>query len=648
MTHQASKVEEALRESEKRLADIIRFLPDATFAIDLEGKITIWNRAAEEFTGIKAADMLGKGEQEYSVAFYGKKRPMLIDMVINPSAEIEELYSYVRKDEDVFASESYTKSVKYERAYVTGIAGPLCDADGKMIGAIESIRDITEREQTKEKFKESTRLLQLVLDTMPARLFWKDRNSTYLGCNRLVVADAGLTSSAELIGKTDFDTPWKEQAPAFRADDAEVIQTGIPKLNYEERLTDSEGLTMWLRTNKLPLKDSEGQIIGVMGSWEDITEQKKAEAALKEFERRLSLYFQQTMFAVIEWDMDFRVSEWNPAAESIFGYKRGEAIGKSAYDLIVPKDIMEKVSSIWDKLITEAGNILNVNDNITKDGKTITIEWFNTPIVNDEGVVIGVISLAQDITERQSAEKELQELTKTLECRVAERTAQLEASNKELESFVYSVSHDLRAPLRSISGFSQAILEDYYDKLDDMGKDYIDRVLTSSRRMEMLIEDLLRLSRIIRAETQIETVNLSNIAEEVIADLKRAEPEREIVIVIEPDVRVESDRNQLRIVIENLLGNAWKFTGKRPVGEIEFGRMQINGETVYFVKDNGVGFDMEYSNKLFKPFQRLHGDAEFTGTGIGLAIVYRIITRLGGKTWAEAEVDKGATFYFTL
>lgn len=242
----------------------------------------------------------------------------------------------------------------------------------------------------------------------------------------------------------------------------------------------------------------------------------------------------------------------------------------------------------------------------------------------------------------------LNELARSLERRVVERTAQLEDTNRELEAFTYSVSHDLRAPLRSIDGFSLAIQEDYTDKLDDAGKDYIDRVRAATQRMAQLIDDLLRLSRITRVEMRRESVNLSEMAREIIDELKNSNPEREAEIVIQPDVMAEGDPDLLKIALGNVLGNAWKFTSKASIGRIELGTTDIDGEQAYFVRDNGIGFDMAYAGKLFTPFQRLHAETEYPGTGIGLAIVKRIIARHEGRIWAEGVVGQGATFYFTL
>ncbi|MBS1214172.1 MAG: multi-sensor signal transduction histidine kinase [Proteobacteria bacterium] len=225
---------------------------------------------------------------------------------------------------------------------------------------------------------------------------------------------------------------------------------------------------------------------------------------------------------------------------------------------------------------------------------------------------------------------------------------QLEAVNKELEAFAYSVSHDLRAPLRSIDGFSQALLEDYGSQLDAMGQDYLRRVRAASQRMAQLIDDMLQLSRLTRGEMSIESVDLSAVVEDVLADLKHSEPDRQVECIVAPGIQVSADPRLLRAVMENLLGNAWKYTGKHPSARIEFGVTHRDGKRAYFVRDDGAGFDMHYVGKLFAPFQRLHAMEEFSGNGIGLATVQRIIRRHGGQVWAEGEVERGATFTFTL
>ena len=249
----------------------------------------------------------------------------------------------------------------------------------------------------------------------------------------------------------------------------------------------------------------------------------------------------------------------------------------------------------------------------------------------------GILVLGSDITKRKKAEDALKSYAR-----------ELETANKELEAFSYSVSHDLKAPLRAMDGFSEILIGDYKEKLDETGQDYLNRIRKASQTMSQLINDMLKLSRIIRTEIQFETVGISEMIKSIAKELQGSQPERKVKFVIKPEVMVTADERLLEIALKNLLENAWKFTTKRDAGVIEFGMTTQDGETVYFIKDNGVGFDMTYKDKLFQPFQRLHNEKEFPGTGIGLAIVERIIRRHGGRIWAASEVGKGSTFFFTF
>jgi signal transduction histidine kinase len=267
----------------------------------------------------------------------------------------------------------------------------------------------------------------------------------------------------------------------------------------------------------------------------------------------------------------------------------------------------------------------------SRDEISVLIEAFN-----------GMLS---QIQERDGA---LQKAHDELEQRVQERTTELNNTNKELEAFSYSVSHDLRAPLRAIDGFSQALLEDYGEKLDSIGQDHLQRVRLAAQRMSALIDDLLNLSRVTRSEMRQEKVDLSAVVKSTAEELQRGAPTRNVTFVITEGLKVDGDSRLLRVAVENLLGNAWKYTSAHNCARIEFGLNKDNGRTAYFIRDDGAGFDPRYSNRLFGAFQRLHGINEFPGTGIGLATVQRIIRRHGGEIWAEGAVEKGATFYFTL
>lgn len=258
------------------------------------------------------------------------------------------------------------------------------------------------------------------------------------------------------------------------------------------------------------------------------------------------------------------------------------------------------------------------------------------------------VLMTQDITERRRAEDEVRRLNTELEQRVFERTAELEAVNKELEAFSYLVSHDLRSPLRAIDGFSQALLEDYNDALDDTGRDLLHRVRAACQRIGQLIDVMIELSRVTRTEMNMADIDLSEMVREIAADLKSEEPERSMEFSIQSGIKDRGDERLIRVASQNLIGNAWNFTTKKSQARIEFGCANEGNTTEYYIRDNGAGFDMIYADKLFGAFQRLHGSDEFAGTGIGLATVQRVIRRHGGSIRAEAAVNQGAIFYFTL
>ncbi|MFP6640967.1 MAG: ATP-binding protein [Myxococcota bacterium] len=262
----------------------------------------------------------------------------------------------------------------------------------------------------------------------------------------------------------------------------------------------------------------------------------------------------------------------------------------------------------------------------------------------------GILFLTvEDITEQQSAEEALRNHRDELQQEVEHRTKELQDSNRELEAFCYSVSHDLRAPLRALDGFAEAIIDDYHDKLDDSGRLYLDRIRAATTRMASLIDDLLQLSRVGRREMMKGRVNLSDMAGLLVEELRNGEPDRKVVTTIDEDLVAIGDRRLLGVVMQNLLGNAWKFTGKNDHARIEVGRgVSKGGREQFFVRDNGAGFDMTYHDKLFAPFQRLHNSTDFPGAGVGLATVQRIIHRHRGRVWADSEVGAGSTFSFSL
>jgi PAS domain S-box-containing protein len=332
----------------------------------------------------------------------------------------------------------------------------------------------------------------------------------------------------------------------------------------------------------------------------------------------------------------------------MFGYSDSELLGQTTEMLYAdPQDFVDQGR----KRFRSGSNVNRGAYEVRykrKDGSVFWTESLGAQVKDSQGNHLGFIGIFRDITERHKAEETIRRLNAELEQRVLERTSQLEAANKELETFSYSVSHDLRAPLRSIDGFAHALEEDYAKQLDDTALDYLNRVRQASQRMGTLIDDMLNLSRVARASLRRETVDVSRMAKEIVDELKQTESQRVIDVSIASDLKVSADPVLFRVALQNLLENAWKYTRRTSQARIEFATTTHRDTPCFYVRDNGTGFDMQYANKLFAPFQRLHSVQAFEGTGIGLATVARIIRRHGGRIWAEAAVDRGATFYFTL
>jgi PAS domain S-box-containing protein len=599
----------------------------AIISTDTAFSITGWNRAAEDIYGWKAEEILGRPSEDILQTRFlnGRDKEENMRQIMEQGYWSGGVFQRRKDGTDVFIS-SAVRTVKGNR--------------GQLMGAVLVNRDATEEKRAEDALKESEAKANALIKYAPTGIYEFDYAvPRFLSVNDAMCSLTGYTRE-ELLA----------MGPSAMLDDdskklfAERIKLQLAgkeigkEVEYRVKRKDGSVMTVTLDVAFSREKPHTALVIG-----HDITARLQAERELKESEE--ALRESQTLLRAI-WDgssdpvyvkdMQSRILVCNPALEKVVGKPAAEIIGKTDGEYYGDEATGRELRE-HDLLVTKSGLAYTVEETVpTPDGPRAFLSS-KAPYRNASGEIIGTIGISHDITLRKLAEEARDRYAR-----------ELESANKELEAFSYSVSHDLRAPLRALDGFSEALLTDCGDSLDETGKGYLNKVRKATQTMSQLIDDMLKLSRVARAQMNEEQVNLSDMAQSIVEELKTNQPERRAEIVIAPDITVNGDRQLLRIFLNNLLENAWKFTAKRPETKIELGINEKNGEKVYFIKDNGVGFDMKYAGKLFQPFQRLHSNREYEGTGIGLATAQRVIRRHGGRIWAESEVGKGATFHFTL
>jgi PAS domain S-box-containing protein len=614
-------------ESLERQADLLRLSFDAVVVWRLEGAIESWNRGAEQLYGYSEREALGSITHELLRTAH--------------SVSWQEFEANLR---ECGTWEGELRHIAKDGREVTVISRHQLIVDGNGVERVlETNRDITERKQAEETLRSTQAKMQGIISSAMDAVISINEQQRIVVFNRAAETIFRCAASEAIGSSIDRFIP-KSLKEVHRE---HIRRFGIGGVTA--RSMSSPGILEGVRSNgeEFPIEATISQTVAegerlFTVILRDITERKRAEDAL----RRQAALIDLTPDVFTVRLLDGTFTYWNRGAEALYGWSKEEAIGQQSHALFQTK-FPQRLEEI-DEQLKRTGSWTGELIHRTKDGREITVysKWLAQ--FDAQGNVTDVLESNADITARKKAEQQIQELNQQLEDRVRRRTAELETANKELETFSYSVSHDLRGPLRTMDGFSQALLEDHSGALDEKGKHYVDRIRKAAQKMGQLIDDLLQLSRIGRSDMQIKVVNLSELALAVIDELRVNDPDRKVDVTIEPGLEVRGDPGLLQVALYNLLSNAWKFTSRREGARIEFGRVKDRPRTAFFVRDNGAGFDMQYADHLFSPFHRLHADEEFKGTGIGLATVQRIIRRHRGSIWAEASQEKGATFYFEL
>jgi PAS domain S-box-containing protein len=550
------------------------------------------------------------------------------------------------------------------RLWVASHGDTTYDDAGRPVRMTGFCFDVTARREAEQALRASEELWRTVLENIPAIVATVDAGGAVVFANRFLLDLTGWTWD-EVHGADYFDTflPETEREEVRRLLLAMMREgaTGDDSTHENDIVTRDGRRRSVLWSNVLSF-DAEGRATGITGLGVDLTERKAAEAALRESEQRLRAseqrlrasethfraFFEEASVGMATTSPSKGWLEVNDALCGMLGYSRDELAELTWAELTHPDDLGLDVTQFERMVRGQIDGCALDKRFVRKDGGIIHTHLVVHAVRDADGGVAYFAAVLEDVSERVRAEEQSRRFSAELEHRVEQRTAELLAANRELEAYAYSISHDLRAPLRALDGFSQILLADHLEALDEEGRGHLRRIRASAQRMGQLIDALLLLSRLSRRDLVIEDVDLSGLAESVVARMRAAEPDRVVETRVLAGCAATTDARLAEALLGNLLENAWKFTRGRDEAHVEFGSTMVDGERTFYVRDDGAGFDPRYAEKLFKPFQRLHSAEEYPGTGIGLASVGRIVARLGGRCWAEGAVDGGATFFFTL
>lgn len=515
---------------------------------------------------------------------------------------------------------------------------PVFNARGRLAGYRGTARDITAHRVSEQRLRDAQAALQMAAKAGPMGTWSIDLPSSELNWS----SEAGAILEVPQGDPCSMETAINSYAPEYlgkiRSAVAACVTDGKP-FSLEAQIITASQRRIWVSTTGQVERDSAGVAVGVRGALQDITGSKQSTEESRQLSAKLSLTLQTMTDGFYALDREWRFTYVNPEAERALRRPAGQLLGRSIWH-----EFPEAVGSNFHKQFERA----------LAEDVSVAFAEFYAPLnlwaqVRACPCPEGLLVFFSDVTESIRAQQEIVQLNADLEERVRVRTGQLQALTKEMETFSYSVAHDLRSPLAAISGFGKILEKEFGPFVSERGRHLLSRIRAAAGQMEEMTEGLLSLARVSPVEMRVQPVDLGQIAAGLLERLRERDPDRNVDIQIMRDLRVQGDAALLTQALGNLLSNAWKFTGKQHQGRIEVGSQTgSDGETVYFVKDNGAGFDMNYASRLFGVFSRLHSTSEFAGTGIGLAIVKKVIDRHAGRIWAESVPDQGATFYFTL
>jgi PAS domain S-box-containing protein len=611
-----------------QLAAIVQFSDDAIIGKNLDGIVSSWNAGAEKIFGHTAAEMIGQK----------------IGLLIPPDRQHEEdlILGKIRRGESVRHYETVRVRKDGRAINVSVTISPIKDSSGRITGASKVARDITERKKVEDEREKLVRLIEHSLDFIAMA----DLQGKITFMNASARKMIGVDGGQDLGGLHFTDYVPLEWQDYFRNTVIETARNhGVWEGEMQLRNMKTGSLIDVSRTTFL-LRDLDGHPSLFATVTRDITERKRAERSLRRSREEFKDLFDNAPLGYHEVDTEGRLARINKTELKMLGYTEKELLGQFVWKISGDEELSRR--AVQSKLNGEPPPAAFERILKRKDGSTFPALIEDRIVRDESGRIIGIRAVIQDITERKRAEEQIHRLNAELEQRVIQRTAQLEAANKELEAFSYSVSHDLRAPLRAVNGFAGIVLEDFGPQLPEDGRHYLERIRKGGQRMGELIDDLLAFSRLNRQTVSRQILETGKLVQSCIDELKPQHGGRRFEIKVENLPKCLGDPALLKQVWLNLISNAFKYSCHRETAAVEIGCLREKDGDVFFIRDNGAGFDMQYANKLFGVFQRLHSTEEFEGTGVGLAIVQRIVHRHGGRVWAEAAVNCGATFYFTL